>query len=667
MQLDEVGYWVLNSAVRSKSREVTAERMGLDDKEMLYGTRRRLSIREESGACIAGIASSDACGRIVNCNDSLDREISSDEDDKESVCSFYSCVQELETSEEDGCIVSERGGKLCMYSDGVGYCQREECDWCRWRLMEWRTENRRIRRKVDKERRKRRNPFIPWALQKEWLTEFESSLQKTASSPVEDVLNLEFDDQKDPIQQAFGESALGFPTTRRPVDYHRRIDETTLDDDIESWFETSKIEVGKHLTPVERAKALRLLYSWKDLFCDDLLKLPATDLVTHKIPTVPAKPVRVKEGLYTQKEIAWQHENIPKMISAGIITYANSPWSAKSKFPDKKNGKLRMVHSYCPINDVTIKTNYPMKRSEPIINILSMPKFKNFWWTDGANGYWAVPMHRPHAYKSAFSCVLGQFAYLRMGQGLTGAPHTYAQLKDIMSGPIPAPHAEEPISGDSGDAAFMSFFDDDMGAGVSFEAQWDFLHHKYFPRVSWSKLTLSPGKSHFFMDHIDMLGFSAGPAGRKPKSDKLDVFRNYPVPTSEKELDGFVHLTTYLRNFIPGRAEHIRRMYTAVRKEPEWSSAKSSGKKRSLKFKSVGFEWNDEARASFDYVRAAILNNACYGGDPQFQYHLATDASDYAYGGVLFQLPACPAGTVFTKSLVPEMRIVQFISKKFLV
>jgi hypothetical protein len=106
-------------------------------------------------------------------------------------------------------------------------------------------------------------------------------------------------------------------------------------------------------------------------------------------------------------------------------------------------------------------------------------------------------------------------------------------------------------------------------------------------------------------------------------------------------------------------------MYTAVRKDPEWEPAKK-GARRSLKLKTVGFEWNDQARTSFEYIKESILNNACYGGDPSIQYHLATDPSDYAYGGVLFQIPGCPAGTVFNKTLVPEMQIVQFISKKFL-
>ena len=93
-----------------------------------------------------------------------------------------------------------------------------------------------------------------------------------------------------------------------------------------------------------------------------------------------------------------------------------------------------MVHAFCPINDVTIKSNYPMKRIEPILNSLSSLKFKIFWFADGANGYWAVPMWKPHAFKTAFSTVLGQFAYVRMGQGLSGAPHTYAQLKNLARG-----------------------------------------------------------------------------------------------------------------------------------------------------------------------------------------------------------------------------------------
>lgn len=38
------------------------------------------------------------------------------------------------------------------------------------------------------------------------------------------------------------------------------------------------------------------------------------------------------------------------------------------------------------------------------------------------------------------------------------------------------------------------------------------------------------------------------------------------------------------------------------------------------------------------YLKSAIIDNAVHGGDDNKQCHLATDASGYAIGGVLFQL-----------------------------
>ena len=273
-------------------------------------------------------------------------------------------------------------------------------------------------------------------------------------------------------------------------------------------------------------------------------ELPATDLIEHRIPTIKCNPVRSKPKLYTQKEAEWQKKHLPELLDAGIIDWVNSPWSASCKFPVKKNGDLRMVQIYCPINNATIKTNYPMKRTEPIINAMSMSRFKLYWWADGANGYWAIPMYRPHAYKTAFSSILGQFAYLRMGQGLTGVPHTYAQLKDLVMGPIPEPRGERPLAGETKEFAFITFFDDDMGATTSFEAQLNFLHDQYFPRMHWAKLVLNPAKSHFFMPKIEMLGLQADGNGIRPGNDKLRAFRNYPTPTVEKELDQFEYMTT---------------------------------------------------------------------------------------------------------------------------
>ena len=85
-----------------------------------------------------------------------------------------------------------------------------------------------------------------------------------------------------------------------------------------------------------------------------------------------------------------------------------------------------------------------MRRVEPILNNMMQPRFKVYWWADASNGFFAVPMYPPHAYKTGFSCFLGQFCYLRMAQGLCGAPHTFAQLKDYVGGPIPHQQNKNP-------------------------------------------------------------------------------------------------------------------------------------------------------------------------------------------------------------------------------
>jgi len=71
------------------------------------------------------------------------------------------------------------------------------------------------------------------------------------------------------------------------------------------------------------------------------------------------------------------------------------------------------------------------------------------------------------------------------------------------------------------------------------------------------------------MEFISMLGFSADGSGLRPNDSKLKALGDYPTPRTEAELDSFIHMTMYLRKFIPGHAEHVRIMQTAIKKVPE--------------------------------------------------------------------------------------------------
>lgn len=75
----------------------------------------------------------------------------------------------------------------------------------------------------------------------------------------------------------------------------------------------------------------------------------------------------------------------------------------------KKDRSTRMVHNFVPINKATIHSNYPMRRMESIVNALAKENKRYFFSADAYNGYYAITIYPPHAYKTAFGTVLSWY------------------------------------------------------------------------------------------------------------------------------------------------------------------------------------------------------------------------------------------------------------------
>ena len=79
-----------------------------------------------------------------------------------------------------------------------------------------------------------------------------------------------------------------------------------------------------------------------------------------------------------------------------------------------------------------------------------------------------------------------------------------------------------------------------------------------------------------------------------------------------------------------------------------------------------GFEWSERQEHAFGEIKRAIIENVVFGGDESQQYHLMTDASKHALGGVLFQLPNHSPNTILNVSTRTDMKVIMFILKRFL-
>jgi hypothetical protein len=230
--------------------------------------------------------------------------------------------------------------------------------------------------------------------------------------------------------------ALCFPTKREPQP-RPMSDET--DDIINSWFQTCDIHLFDGLSADGSARARRLLYTWREVFEADMLKIKRTDLIEHCIELTPgAAPIKSKIPLYTEEERAFCNKLLPKMEQAGLIFRCDSEWGARTKFPRKPHSpELRMVHNYISLNRCSRKSQYPTPRIEQIVQTIYKAGRKVFFCTDAANSYWVIPLRRKDWLLTSFVTPSGQFCYRVMGQGLTGGTHTYSRYRDIVFGYIP--------------------------------------------------------------------------------------------------------------------------------------------------------------------------------------------------------------------------------------
>jgi len=143
---------------------------------------------------------------------------------------------------------------------------------------------------------------IGWNVEKEEKAEEEgigwSAEKEGIGGKIEELGAMEDGDVESDgeLQEAFG-NTLGFPTLRRPAESKRLMDRTSSDEEIKEWFdqeEGKKIQIGEQLTETEKSQTRRLLYTWRDQFCEDVRKLPATDLIEHRIPTIKSNPGSVE-------------------------------------------------------------------------------------------------------------------------------------------------------------------------------------------------------------------------------------------------------------------------------------------------------------------------------------------------------------------------------------
>lgn len=292
---------------------------------------------------------------------------------------------------------------------------------------------------------------------------------------------------------------------------------------------------------------------------------------------------------------------IEEMLEDGRIVPSASPYSAPIVMVRKANGKWRFCVDYRGVNQNTIADAFPLPHINDVLAKVQGATVVSC--IDLADGYHNLAMHPGDRHKTAFVSPTGLYEWTVLPFGLTNAPAQFSRfMANVTKG---LPH--------------VVFYIDDLAvASTSIEEHMSDLV-ALADRLAEHGLIINRSKLQLGLDGAHILGHTLVKGRLYISPDKQARLATWADPSNLKELQRLVGFCNYLRNWVPHFAEIAQPLTSAC-----------SGK--------AAFAWTpamaDAKRKLFQVLSAP---QALRVPSPVGPFTLATDASNVATGGALFQ------------------------------
>jgi len=346
-----------------------------------------------------------------------------------------------------------------------------------------------------------------------------------------------------------------------------------------------------------------LLSSYAHIFAYKHGDLGRTDVLNHRIETSGSpirQPVR-RVPLPQRDEIK---RLLTEMQEKNIIAPSKSPWASPIVLVPKKDGSLRFCVDYRKVNEITHKDAYPIPRIDDTLDTLAGSMC--FSTLDLKSGYWQVGVDPEHREKTAFCTHEGLFQFNVMPFGLCNAPATFQRLMDMV------------LSGLQWSSCIV-YIDDIIVVGRTFDEHLNNLK-QVFERIEKAGLKLHPSKCQFLQPKVQFLGHIVSTEGIMPDPSKTQQVKEWPVPTSVKEIQQFLGLASYYRRFIKGFASIASPLHKLTERQSR-------------------FQWTSLCQEAFDCLKSHLVSSPVLAlPDWSQPFLLDTDASDTGIGAVLSQV-----------------------------
>jgi len=167
------------------------------------------------------------------------------------------------------------------------------------------------------------------------------------------------------------------------------------------------------------------------------------------------------------------------------------------------------------------------------------------------------------------------------------------------------------------------------------------LFERVLSRMAVAGMSLKGAKCELLLPEVNVLGFVATPHGLQLQKPKIEEIMSKGIPSNPKEAGTFLGAIAFLRRMIPRVSLLTAPMVDACKRHKARSSSRS--RVSNGKFSPESFnedeqeDVNQSWQATVDHLDEAAILAAPEFDDPNAEFVICTDASDYAVGGVLMQ------------------------------